>query len=95
MKEEILHDAFVAAWNSILENRGEYLQKWKQKKNSEDPLEAFRANQFIKLIKTAKPMLELDKSIVSKVLERCVIYPMGEIEFFFLDGSVVEIDTIR
>lgn len=95
MKEEILHDAFVAAWNSILENRGEYLQKWKQKKNSEDPLEAFRANQFIKLINTAKPMLELDKSIVSKVLERCVIYPMGEIEFFFLDGSVVEIDTIR
>ena len=40
-------------------------------------------------------MVELDKSIVSKTFEKSIIYSMGEVEFYFLDGTVIEVDTIK
>lgn len=95
MREEIFHEAFIEAWNFLLQNRDLYAPKWEEQIKGEDRLAAFRAKQFIRITQKAKPMTELDKSIVSKTFEKAIIYPMGEVEFFFLDGSVVEIDTIK
>ena len=95
MKEEILHEAFIEAWNYLLENRDLYVPEWEKKVHGDDLLVAYRAKQFLKLTKKAKPMRELDKSIVSKTFEKSIIYPMGAVEFYFLDGTVVEVDTIK
>lgn len=85
--ETDLHKAFVMAWNAMLENRDDFLERWKTQLNDQNPLVAFRAKQFIELTEKAKPMKELDVSIVSKTLDHCDIKPLGVIDFYFLDGS--------
>lgn len=76
-------------------NREQYVPIWEAQMKGDNLLAAFRAKQFLRLTKQAKPMAELDKSIVSKTFEKSIIYPMGEVEFYFLDGTVIEVDTIK
>jgi 23S rRNA maturation mini-RNase III len=91
--ETDLHKAFVMAWNAMLENRDDFLERWKTQLNDQNPLVAFRAKQFIELTEKAKPMKELDVSIVSKTLDHCDIKPLGVIDFYFLDGSHIGLVT--
>lgn len=91
--ESELHQAFVMAWNAILESREDFILHWQEQLESPDPLVAFRAQQFIDLTKNAKPMEELDVTIVSKTLEHCEIKPLGVIDFYFLDGSHIGLCT--
>ncbi len=81
------------AWNAMLENREDFLEHWKAQLNDQNPLVAFRAKQFMKLTENAKPMEELDVTIVSKTLDHCEIKPLGVIDFYFLDGSHIGLVT--
>lgn len=93
LRESDLHKAFILAWNAILENREKFLERWKDQLNDQNPLVAFRAKQFMKLTDKAKPMKELDVTIVSKTLDHCEIKPLGVIDFYFLDGSNIGLVT--
>ena len=93
LPEVLLHKAFLMAWNSILESREDYLPRWWEQSRSDNPLVAFRAKQFMELTKDAEPMLELDCSLVSKVLDHCIAQPFGVVEFYFLDGTSIGIAT--
>ena len=91
--EADLHKAFVMAWNALLENREDFLEHWKTQLDDPGPLVVFRAKQFMKLTAKAKPMKELDVTIVSKTLDHCDIKPLGVIDFYFLDGSHIGLVT--
>lgn len=90
--ERDLHRAFVMAWNAVLENRNELIKVWKEQSRGEDKLAAFRAKQFIELTKNAKPLREIDFSLVSKTLESCTVEPEGVINFRLLDGTELGIE---
>lgn len=91
LKETDLHQAFIKAWNIILEKRAFFLPKWKEQAGGEDALAAFRAKQFMTLTKNQTPIRKLDKALVGKVLEHCVVGPEKEIRFYFLDGTELNI----
>lgn len=93
ISESELHQAFVMAWNAILENREDFVQRWQEQLEGTDPLMRFRAKQFLDLTEKAKPMKELDVRIVSKTLDHCEIRPLGVIDFYFLDGSHIGLCT--
>lgn len=86
--EAELHSCFVTAWNHILETRVEFLPRWERmiQEAEQDPLLAFRAKQMMELTADAEPMMELNSSIVNKVLDHCVVNH-NSITFHFLDGS--------
>lgn len=88
--EAIIHEAFLKAWNTLIEKRVDYLPKWKEKAKGENPLIAFRAKQMIELTK-GKPLKELDVEVVSKVLEYCVVHSKGAIDIHFMDGTTVKV----
>lgn len=90
IKEEALHDAFLKAWNGIIENRSIYLEKWKKDVKGENHLIAFRAKQMMELTK-GKPLKKINMSLVGKVLDRCIILSKDAIEIRFLDGITVKI----
>ena len=92
LKEADLHRAFIMAWNAILENRTEFLPKWKEQSQSDNPLTAFRARQFIKATESAEPMRMLDCALVSMVFDHCTVEPLGIINFYFLDGTQLGIE---
>lgn len=85
--EKTIHEAFVRAWNGILERRDEYLPIWKESCKSEDALAAFRARQMIELT-AGKPIKRISLPLVGKVLDYCILYD-DRIEFILLDGTVV------
>lgn len=93
LREADLHKAFIMAWNAMLENREEYLPKWQEQSKSDNPLVAFRANQFMAGTAKAEPMIDLDCSLVGKVFDYCVVQPLGIINFYFLDGTSIGIAT--
>ena len=85
--EKTIHEAFVRAWNGILENRNSYLPIWKENCKAEDALLAFRSKQMIDLT-VGKPIKRISLSLVGKVLDHCVLYN-DRIEFTFLNGTFV------
>lgn len=87
IQEAAIHDAFIRAWNEMVENRGELLQKWKTMIQDGNELEKLRARQFTELTK-AKPLKSMDIELVSKVLEYCNVFE-DTLEFHFKDGTTI------
>ncbi|MBE5882305.1 MAG: hypothetical protein E7289_08385 [Lachnospiraceae bacterium] len=87
IQEAAIHDAFIRAWNEMVENRGELLQKWKAMIQDGNELEKLRARQFTELTK-AKPLKSMDIELVSKVLEYCNVFE-DTLEFHFKDGTTI------
>ncbi len=93
LPEPDLYRGFVAAWNTILQNRDAYLPEWLEllKNREADPLRAFRAQQMIDLTAGAQQMHELDKHIVNVTLERVMVCPARILEFHFMTGTTVSV----
>jgi len=90
MPEYIIHEAFIKAWNKIIENRADYLPKWREYAKGDNPLLAFRSKQMMELTK-GKTMKELDLRLVGKVLDHCVVHSKDAIDIHFLDGTIVKV----
>lgn len=92
LKEATLYNAFLLAWNTIIQNRESLMGDWEDAIAEGDYLKQFRANQFMKL--TAQPASkEIDLSVVRKVLDYVVVQPQGVLDFYFLDGSKITVET--
>lgn len=90
--EKDLHRAFVMAWNAVLESRRELLPGWQEKALSSNPLEQFRASQMMELTDGAEPLKTVDLALAGKVLEHIDVHNFGVLNFFFLDGTELEIE---
>lgn len=88
--ESDLHQTFVMAWNSLLEQREALMRNWNAQLASEDPLVRFRAKQFMELTK-GKPLDEVDFQLVNKVLDHAEVLPIGRVRYVFLDGTNIEV----
>jgi len=89
ISEDSIHQAFIKAWNKIIENRADYLPKWREYAKGDNPLLAFRSKQMMELTK-GKTMKELDLRLVGKVLDHCVVHSKSAIDIHFLDGTCVK-----
>lgn len=88
--ETDLHQTFVMAWNSLLEQRKTLLENWNAQLASDDPLVRFRAKQFMELTK-GNPLDEVDFTLVGKVLDHADILPTELVRYTFLDGTTIEV----
>jgi hypothetical protein len=90
--EKDLEQAFLTAWNGIVENREGFLPAWEKQIKEGDALEKWRAGQMVQL--TAEPPLEtVCVEIVNMALESVEVQDGGLLRFRFLDGTELEIDT--
>lgn len=87
LTEKDLHQAFITAWNGILENREDLMDTWKEQMEHGNPLERYRAEMFIGLTKGTTPLKEIDLALVGKTLEHITVEDTGVLNFFFLDGT--------
>ena len=83
IREEELYKAFQLAWDHLVEERDNKAKDWKKKMAEGNALEAYRAEQFLRLteddgrIKEGKPLVHI-------AFER-----NGDLTIYFLDGSQV------
>lgn len=91
LHEEDLEEAFVMAWNSIVENKDVYLERWTKLEKDGNELEKLRARQFKELAEKGVLLEKIDNEMVSLVLDRVEVYESGILKFSFLDGTKTEI----
>lgn len=92
LKEETLYNAFVVAWNAIVDNRKELLPEWEETMQKGNALERLRAQQMMEL--TDRPKLfSIDLSLVGKCLDFVEVNNGGVLNFHFLDGSQICVET--
>ena len=73
-----------------MEDRPRKERIWQKQINHGNELEAFRAEQFMKLTE-GDGRIKTGKELVSIVLSHCVYEENGYLTFYFLDGSHVKI----
>lgn len=91
LHEKDLEEAFIMAWNSIIENKEEFMDKWLKLERDGNELEKLRGRQFKELANKGELLEKIDNVLVSLVLERVVVYDNRVLKICFLDGTEIEV----
>lgn len=90
VRETDLQQAFVIAWNSLVENREANMAHWNKMTESENALERVRGQQMIEL--TAEGRIEFEiPELTRMVLDEVVVRDPHSFTITFLDGAVKNI----
>ena len=81
VEEETLIKAYLMAWNTLVENRADFMEQWTEQLQSENLLEGYRAEKFIEYTDGAEPLTEMDTDFMLKTLNHIKVFEDGtEIE---------------
>jgi hypothetical protein len=88
--DRVLYQAFINTFNVILENKAYFTQRWQEKKNSEDFLQRYKAQQFMKIIQGVNPITEFDMDLYLKMVEKMTVFEGDKIIVSLLDETEIE-----
>lgn len=88
--DEILYQAFVDVFNTLIENKDYFLNKWKELRESDNPLRRYKARQFAKIITETGRISKFDVDLYFALTEKLVVYGEGRFMVILLDGTEVE-----
>jgi site-specific DNA recombinase len=88
--DRVLYQAFVNAFNAVVENREKYIRKWERDLSDEDMLKRVTAKRFIQIFAKAKPIDQIDLDLYFKLVEKITVCDTGRLIVSLLDGSEVE-----
>ena len=91
--DKVLYQAFINTFNAIIENKGYFMEKWKDELQSESVLLRYKAGDFIKIIKDAVPIKEYDMDLFFRIIEKMTVFEGQKIILTLLDGTEIEVVT--
>lgn len=74
LDERDLQQAFIKTFNEIVENKGSYIEKWREMLENKNPLERYRVKQFIKIFNKADKIEEFDATLFFKIVEEIQVF---------------------
>ena len=74
----------------MVENKDYFLDKWKGKRESENPLQRYKAKKFAKIITETEGIKDFDIDLYFAMTEKIVVYSEGRLVASLLDGAEVE-----
>jgi len=80
----------IDVFNTLVENKDYFLDKWKGLRESDNPLQRYKAKQFSKIITETGQIEEFDIDLYFALTEKVVVYDEGRLTMDLLDGSEVE-----
>lgn len=84
-------EAFIRAWNRLVDGYEEYLPLWKEAIDGDDALKTYRVKEMIKLVKDTGYINEMPYELMLKTLSHFEIGHDGTIEVVFLAGVIIEV----
>ena len=90
VEEKTLIKAYLMAWNVLVENREDFMERWKEQMQSENLLEGYRAEKFIEYTDGVQPLTEMDTDFMLKTLDYIKVFENGTLLVVFLDGTEIE-----
>ena len=88
--EEILKEALILSWNSLLDNREELKRKWETLAEFANPLEQYRAVQFADMTENTEHITDIDTDFILRSFDHIKVYETGKIIIRFMDGTEIE-----
>ncbi|XEQ93653.1 hypothetical protein SCACP_25500 [Sporomusa carbonis] len=86
----VLYQAFVNVFNTLVENKGYFLDKWQGLLESDNALVRYKAKQFIRIFKEANRINEFDESLYFALVEKVTVYNGKRLIVSLLDGTELE-----
>ena len=90
VEEETLIQAYLMAWNALVENRADFMEQWTEQLQSENLLEGYQAEKFIEYTDGTEPLKEMDTDSMLKTLDHIKVFEDGTLLVVFLDGTEIE-----
>ena len=87
--ESVIQRAIVIAWNSVVQDRDKYMEKWERMTEEGNPLEQIRGRQMLELTAEGKITTEIPE-LTRMVLERVTVFD-ETIKVTLLDGTDKEV----
>jgi len=85
----IPEQAFIQAWNHLVDNKETYLPEWQQAKNSDNLLKAYRAMELKSLVGETRCINIMPHALMLKTLEHIEVRPDGKFTVIFLAGTKI------
>ena len=88
--DKVLYQAFIKAFNAMIENKDYFMEKWKKNSKSENILVRYKANQFIKIIDNAEPIKEFNMNLFFTIIDKMTVLEGDKIIVTLLDETEIE-----
>ena len=86
----VLYQAFIEIFNTLVENKDYFLNKWKELRESDNSLRRYKAKQFSKIITETGRIKEFAIDLYFALTEKLVVFGEGRLIVVLLDGTEVE-----
>lgn len=91
IEEAVLEEAFILAWNTLLENRDEIKKRWELHAKFGNPLEQYRALQFADLTENVVKITSCETDFLIKTLDYIKVFESGKLIIKFMEGTEFEL----
>ena len=86
--EEVLKKAFIEAFNTLLDNKQHFLEKWRTGLEDSNTLKQYRLNEFIGILDYGVKQEQFNEDLCLRMLEQIeVLDGRGKIYITLLDGT--------
>ena len=86
----VLYQAFVDVFNTLVENKDYFLDKWKELRESDNSLRRYKTKQFSNIITEEGRISNFDSDLYFALTEKIVVFGEGRLVVSLLDGTEVE-----
>ena len=89
--DRILYQAFINAFNAVVENKKYFMEKWGKGLNSDNILVRYKTKQFMDIIKGARHIDEFKVDVYFKMVEKMQVFEREKMIVSLLDGTEIEV----
>lgn len=86
----VLYQVVINTFNTMIENKNYFMEKWKQNLKNDNLLQRYKAQQFIEIFNNVEPQKEFDMDLYFKTIEKMTTFKYNKIMVTLLDGTDVE-----
>lgn len=85
--DEVLYQAFINTFNTLLENKLYFMTKWKERLSSDNSLHRYKARQFNKIISEVAPITEFKVDLYNALIEKMTVDEGKRVIVTLFDGT--------
>lgn len=71
--DKVLHDSFIEVYQQIVENREQFLNRWKEMLQDESAFNRVLAERFISIFQNANNIIEFESDLYYKTVEKIIV----------------------
>ena len=94
IEEALPEQAFIKAWNQLVDEKDRYLVEWQQAINGNDVLKAYRTKELIHLVEETRQIETMPYELMLRTLDHIEIGLDGKVEVIFLTGTRLEFNYL-